>query len=327
MARKFVLGLATLIFMASGYITFLAVRGPVPTRILNGYVHHRNNGKGQPDKEFADRVVKRNDQSISSMKGLERETSPFQKKAGNSGNELKVRQQPQSVFDEKLARFEEEKETYQAQVATLQNQVSQLQENLGLARNSLKEAEQAQAPQQVVEEMARASLENEAHRTQVANLGENIEVLQGEPAQAWQDKAAAGTVSSKPNSDVENSEEIVIALSGHFASGQNITSKKSQDIIKQKAEQIKAMPNHRISVEGHTDSIPVGNTGSNLRYTDNMGLSYWRAMSVAMQLIELGVDSRRITVRGYGKTRPVASNETPEGRAKNRRVEIRMIRD
>ena len=326
MARKFVLGLATLIFMASGYITFLAVRGPLPTSILNVSVHHRNNGKGRPDKEFADRVVKRKAQSKSSMNGLERETSPFQKKAGNYGNALKDQQQPQSVFDEKLARLEEEKKTYQAQVAVLQKRVSQLQENQGLEQKSLKEAEQARAPQQVVEEMTMTSLDKEAHRTQVANLDENIEALQGEPAQASQDIAAPRTVTSKPNPDSEKSEEIVIALNDFFASGQNITSKKSQDIIKQKAEQIKAMPNYRISVEGHTDSIPVGNS-SNLRYTDNMSLSYWRAMSVAMQLIELGVDSRRITVKGYGKTRPVASNETPEGRAKNRRVEIRMIKD
>jgi flagellar motor protein MotB len=191
----------------------------------------------------------------------------------------------------------------------------------------MQEVEQVQAPKQVVEEMAMTPLEKEVHSTQVANLDENIETLQSEPSQASQVRAAPRTVTPKPNPDIENSEEIVIALNGFFASGQNITSNKSQDIIKQKAEQIKAMPNYRISVEGHTDSIPVGNTGSNLRYTDNMSLSYWRAMSVAMQLIELGVDSRRITVKGYGKTRPVASNETPEGRAKNRRVEIRMIRD
>ena len=327
MARKIVLGLATLIFMASGYITVLAVRGPLPTSILNVSVHHRKNGKGQPEKEFAGRVVKRKDRSISSMNGLGKETSPFQMKAGNFENELNVQQQQQSVFDEKLARLEEEKETYQAKVAVLQNQVSQLQENLDLAQKSLKEAEQAQAPQQVDKEMAMTSLEKEAHMTQVANLDEKIEVLQGEPPQASQDKTAPRTVSSKPEPDSENSDEIVISLNGFFASGQNFTSQELRDVIKQKAEQIKAMPYYRISVEGHTDSIPLGKSAYNMRYTNNMGLSYWRAMSVAMQLIELGVDSKRITVRGYGKTKPVASNETPEGRAKNRRVEIRMIRD
>lgn len=71
-----------------------------------------------------------------------------------------------------------------------------------------------------------------------------------------------------------------------------------------------------VDILGHTDS-----TGS---AQHNMALSERRAQSVANYLAAQGVDSRRFIVTGFGLTRPIASNATPEGRAQNRRVEIQL---
>jgi outer membrane protein OmpA-like peptidoglycan-associated protein len=75
-------------------------------------------------------------------------------------------------------------------------------------------------------------------------------------------------------------------------------------------------PDTTIVVEGHTDS-----TGSD---TYNQGLSERRALSVQRLLVDRGVSPARISTVGYGETRPVATNNTPEGRQMNRRVEIRV---
>jgi outer membrane protein OmpA-like peptidoglycan-associated protein len=69
-----------------------------------------------------------------------------------------------------------------------------------------------------------------------------------------------------------------------------------------------------VDVDGYTDS-----TGSD---SYNMGLSQRRAQSVAGYLEGQGIDGRRFAVQGFGKSNPVATNATPEGRAQNRRVEI-----
>ncbi|MBL8582559.1 MAG: OmpA family protein [Rhizobiaceae bacterium] len=71
-----------------------------------------------------------------------------------------------------------------------------------------------------------------------------------------------------------------------------------------------------VDIYGHTD-----NTGSTAH---NLQLSERRAMSVANYLAGQGVDSRRFAVTGFGYSRPVATNATPEGRALNRRVEIQL---
>ncbi|MEN3026584.1 MAG: OmpA family protein [Chlorobiota bacterium] len=73
-----------------------------------------------------------------------------------------------------------------------------------------------------------------------------------------------------------------------------------------------------VNVDGHTDSIPI----RTLRYESNWHLSCARALSVAYYLIQGGVPERRIAVRGFGPQRPIAPNSTPEGRARNRRVEF-----
>lgn len=71
-----------------------------------------------------------------------------------------------------------------------------------------------------------------------------------------------------------------------------------------------------VDIFGHTDS-----TGSDAH---NQDLSQRRALAVANYLAQQGVDSRRFAVTGFGSSRPIATNGTPEGRALNRRVEIQL---
>jgi len=77
---------------------------------------------------------------------------------------------------------------------------------------------------------------------------------------------------------------------------------------------MKDKPSMKVSVEGHTDSI-----GSDAY---NQKLSERRAQAVRDYMVSQGIDAARISVKGWGKTKPIASNKTEAGRAENRRVEI-----
>ena len=76
-------------------------------------------------------------------------------------------------------------------------------------------------------------------------------------------------------------------------------------------------PSVRIAIHGHTDN--VGNLA------DNMTLSTERAFNVMSYLQEHGIDAGRLSFEGFGPNRPVASNDSPEGRARNRRTEFVIV--
>ncbi len=76
-----------------------------------------------------------------------------------------------------------------------------------------------------------------------------------------------------------------------------------------------------VGVEGHTDNEPIKRSG----WKDNWELSLARARSVLASLVEQGVHPSRISASGYGEYRPIASNDTPQGRRMNRRVEIVVL--
>lgn len=78
-----------------------------------------------------------------------------------------------------------------------------------------------------------------------------------------------------------------------------------------------------ILVEGHTDDVRI--VGG--RFRDNFELSASRSFSVIEYFIASGLSPGRFHARGYGEHRPVASNETAEGRARNRRIEISVVRE
>jgi OOP family OmpA-OmpF porin len=79
---------------------------------------------------------------------------------------------------------------------------------------------------------------------------------------------------------------------------------------------LKENPDKRADLEGHTDSVGTE------KY--NQGLSERRAAAVRDYLTQRGVNASRLSTKGFGETKPIADNKTAEGRAKNRRVEIKV---
>jgi len=96
-------------------------------------------------------------------------------------------------------------------------------------------------------------------------------------------------------------------------------SDDAKPILEEAARSLKEAGKIRVSVEGHTDA-----TGSE---DYNLGLSQRRAASVAAYLQGQGIDGERLETAGFGEEKPVAANDTRDGRAQNRRVELRVIEE
>jgi chemotaxis protein MotB len=105
-----------------------------------------------------------------------------------------------------------------------------------------------------------------------------------------------------------------------FDAGRDRLTKDSKEVIETLAGVFKENPDMMIVVEGHTDSDPVRIHKN--KYQDNWSLSVARSLSVVREMEEAGVDPNRMTASGKGDTQPIASNETDEGKMKNRRTEF-----
>jgi outer membrane protein OmpA-like peptidoglycan-associated protein len=111
---------------------------------------------------------------------------------------------------------------------------------------------------------------------------------------------------------------ITIPSSDLFDPGQTRMLSSAEDKLTQVADALKAQGDRKIMVEGYTDSRGSDDT--------SQVLSQRRADAVRSYLVTLGVPGDRIEARGLGSARPVASNDSDEGRADNRRVEIVVVK-
>jgi outer membrane protein OmpA-like peptidoglycan-associated protein len=113
--------------------------------------------------------------------------------------------------------------------------------------------------------------------------------------------------------------QVILANDVLFSSGSATMQPGARDKLRRLADILNRYPSETVQVVGYTDSR--GGEESNL------DLSRRRAQAVADELAAAGVSASRISVRGLGAAQPVASNETPEGRGQNRRVEINITPD
>jgi chemotaxis protein MotB len=106
-----------------------------------------------------------------------------------------------------------------------------------------------------------------------------------------------------------------------FDSGSAALKAGGKDVLKTVGGALKGYENKIIRVVGHTDNVPV----SKSQFASNWELSVARATTVVRFLQEVGVPPERMIAAGRGEYNPVAPNDTPEGRQKNRRIEIMLI--
>ena len=152
-----------------------------------------------------------------------------------------------------------------------------------------------------------------------ALIGAGIGTLAGGAIGSYMDRQEAelrGYLRGTGVSVTRNGDQIILNMPSNitFATDQDQVIPAFHETLNAVALVINKYNRTIVDINGHTDS-----TGS---ASHNQALSVRRASSVASYLMSRNVDSRRLAVNGFGDTRPIASNETQEGRAQNRRVEI-----
>jgi chemotaxis protein MotB len=106
-----------------------------------------------------------------------------------------------------------------------------------------------------------------------------------------------------------------------FDSGRVQIKPAGRDALAEVASALKPLSARHFQVAGHTDNVPI----ENARFASNWELSTQRAVEVVRFLMTRGVPPEMLSAAGYGEYDPVASNGAPEGKAKNRRIEITLV--
>jgi len=123
---------------------------------------------------------------------------------------------------------------------------------------------------------------------------------------------------SKITEEVEKEKKLTLKVINFEYATADLTI-NSIAVLTQIFETIKRLPDLKIEVCGHTDSD--GDT----KY--NINLSLERAQNVINWFVNKGIQNKQLIIKGYGETTPIASNNSNEGRAKNRRVELKIVKE
>ncbi|PZR12076.1 MAG: endoflagellar motor protein [Archangium gephyra] len=116
---------------------------------------------------------------------------------------------------------------------------------------------------------------------------------------------------------------VVLATDILFGSGSASLSKDGKAAIAEVGQVLASIPKRTFQVEGHTDNVPINSA----QYPSNWELAAGRAITVLKTMVESGLPAERISAASFGETHPVASNDSKESKAQNRRIEIIIVPD
>jgi chemotaxis protein MotB len=116
---------------------------------------------------------------------------------------------------------------------------------------------------------------------------------------------------------------MIIALGDKilFDPGKTELKPEGKEALTQVAAVLKDLQNRNFQVAGHTDNVPIKSP----KFRSNWDLSTARAVEVVNFMISQGLDSKRLSAAGYAEQSPVVANDTPDNKAKNRRIEITLV--
>lgn len=205
------------------------------------------------------------------------------------------------------------------QIVTLQNNINDLNGKISALNN-----QNSQLGQQTSEQQSKLTQSQQDLQRQKQRLEELQNLLNQQKAASEELKnnmaEALKGFNSNDLSVYEKDGKVYVSLSEKllFPSGSAVVNPQGVDALAKLAAVLNLDSTVAVDIEGHTDSIPIRG-----RYQDNWDLSTARANSIVRILVNTyKVDPKRVVSSGHSYYDPVASNATPEGRAKNRRTDI-----
>jgi chemotaxis protein MotB len=207
------------------------------------------------------------------------------------------------------------------------------------------EAEKNQLEAEKNREIGALKSEQEALQKKRSELQEQIKALESQRASLEQEKAQLLASSQKNQAQYDslvrnltdevqkgqlqvrqfkNMLTVDVAEQLFFDSGQANLKNTGKDVLKKVGDTLKGYDDKVIRIIGHTDNVPIAKPLQKA-FPSNWELSVARATTVVRNLQEVGVPPERMIASGRAEYAPVASNDTPEGRKKNRRIEITLI--
>lgn len=214
----------------------------------------------------------------------------------------------------------------QANIASLQDQIDKQKADIDKLSGQITDlnSQNSQLGQQTSEQQSKLSQSQQDLQRQKQRL-EQLQTLlnqQKAASEELKDKMAEALKGFNSNdlSVYQKNGKVYVSLSEKllFPSGSAVVNPQGVDALSKLAAVLNLNSDVAVDIEGHTDSIPIRG-----RYKDNWDLSTARANSIVRILVNnYKVDPTRVISSGHSYYEPVASNATPEGRAKNRRTDI-----
>jgi len=267
---------------------------------------------------------------LSDIDGLKKDVASLQDK-------LKQKESEKTSLETELAKLHKDQEDLKKQNQALSDDNTKL--------NNLLKAKKDELSRSIQELRTRiAEKENEitAKNGELAALRKQIDDLAQEKERAIREKERSVAEMKKTydsllgemNEEIKKGEITVTQLKDKlsvnlvekilFDSGSAEIKKDGKKVLERVAEILRKVTDKQVRVEGHTDNVPIGSRLAE-RFPTNWELSTARATTVARYLQDKGLDPKLLSACGYSEYRPVAGNETDEGKSKNRRIEIALI--
>jgi chemotaxis protein MotB len=213
----------------------------------------------------------------------------------------------------------------------LNTRIAEMENAIGIAEEALAQAEvrATEAETQLAEVLKdRSNL-----KASVEEMSQALAELKRQRAQAEARLAVYRSVLAKFKDMIDNGKLKVKLVDGRmvlqlqtdilFDSGSAKLSKIGETTVQEVGKLLSEIPDRRFQVEGHTDNIPI-NTKT---YPSNWELASARAINVTTAMVTAGMPAGRLSAASYADTRPTHKNDTEEGRAQNRRIEIVLVPD
>jgi chemotaxis protein MotB len=239
----------------------------------------------------------------------------FKKMEEGKNQEIAALQQEKASLEQTKSSLEQRSADLKQQVSLLDQQKAVLEKQKAVLekQKAMLEQEKAAAQQQVgsLEQQKAALLANSQQRQQ-----QYEELVQGLAKEV--EKGQLQVRQYKNMLAVDLAEQIF------FDSGRAALKAGGKEVLQKVAEALKGYENKIIRVVGHTDNVPVAKSLQGT-FPSNWELSVARATNVVRFLQVSGIPPERMVPSGRGEYDPVAPNDTPEGRQKNRRIEIVLI--